>query len=51
MFEIVISFQKSSILVSFCCSGNEAIELAKAFGSVEGYKFVNGVLNNLIRVQ
>ena len=30
---------------------NEAIELAKAFGSVEGYKFVNGVLNNLIRVQ
>lgn len=26
---------------------NEAIELAKKFGAVEGYKYVNGVLNTL----
>lgn len=28
---------------------NEAIELAKEFGSVEGYKFVNGVLNTIVK--
>ena len=28
---------------------NEAIELTKAFGSVEGYKFVNAVLNAYIK--
>lgn len=28
---------------------NEAIELAKNFGAVDGYKFVNGVLNAAIR--
>ena len=28
---------------------NEAIELAKEFGSVEGYKFVNGVLNAIVK--
>ncbi len=27
---------------------NEAIELAKKFGAVEGYKYVNGVLNSLV---
>lgn len=28
---------------------NEAIELAKNFGAVDGYKFVNGVLNAAIK--
>lgn len=28
---------------------NEAIELAKEYGSVEGYKFVNGVLNAIVK--
>ncbi len=28
---------------------NEALELTKRFGSVEGYKFVNGVLDQLAR--
>jgi N utilization substance protein B len=28
---------------------NESLELAKKFGSVEGYKFVNGVLDQLAR--
>lgn len=28
---------------------NEAIELAKEYGSVEGYKFVNGVLNSIVK--
>lgn len=28
---------------------NEALELAKKFGSVEGYKFVNGVLDRVAR--
>ena len=28
---------------------NEAIELAKNYGAVDGYKFVNGVLNAAIR--
>jgi N utilization substance protein B len=28
---------------------NEALELAKKFGSVEGYKFVNGVLDQVAR--
>jgi N utilization substance protein B len=26
---------------------NEALEMAKKFGAVEGYKFVNGVLDNI----
>jgi N utilization substance protein B len=30
---------------------NEAIELAKEFGAVDGYKFVNGVLNAFVRAQ
>ena len=29
---------------------NEALELTKTFGSVEGYKFVNGVLDKVARV-
>ncbi|MDP1574881.1 MAG: transcription antitermination factor NusB [Coxiellaceae bacterium] len=28
---------------------NEAIELAKGYGAVDGYKFVNGVLNAALR--
>jgi transcription antitermination protein NusB len=28
---------------------NEALELAKTFGSIEGYKFVNGVLDRVAR--
>jgi N utilization substance protein B len=28
---------------------NEALELAKKFGSVEGYKFVNGVLDKIAK--
>jgi len=28
---------------------NEAIELAKEYGSVEGYRFVNGVLDAMVR--
>lgn len=28
---------------------NEALELAKRFGSIEGYKFVNGVLDQVAR--
>jgi N utilization substance protein B len=28
---------------------NEALELTKRFGSIEGYKFVNGVLDQLAR--
>jgi transcription antitermination protein NusB len=28
---------------------NEALELAKKFGSIEGYKFVNGVLDQAAR--
>lgn len=28
---------------------NEALQLTKVFGSVEGYKFVNGVLDSLVR--
>jgi N utilization substance protein B len=28
---------------------NEAVNLAKLFGSEEGYKFVNGVLDKLAR--
>lgn len=28
---------------------NEAIEVAKEYGSVEGYKFVNGVLNAIVK--
>jgi N utilization substance protein B len=28
---------------------NEALELAKKFGSIEGYKFVNGVLDKIAR--
>ncbi len=28
---------------------NEALELAKKFGSVEGYKFVNGILDHVAR--
>lgn len=28
---------------------NEALELTKKFGSVEGYKFVNGVLDHIAR--
>lgn len=27
---------------------NEALELAKAFGSVEGYKYVNGILDKVV---
>lgn len=30
---------------------NEAIELAKNFGAADGYKFVNGVLNAVIKNQ
>lgn len=30
---------------------NEALELTKKFGSVEGYKFVNGVLDQVARQQ
>jgi transcription antitermination protein NusB len=29
---------------------NEALELTKSFGSTEGYKFVNGVLDKLAKV-
>jgi N utilization substance protein B len=28
---------------------NEALELAKKFGSIEGYKFVNGILDHIAR--
>lgn len=28
---------------------NEALEMAKKFGSVEGYKFVNGILDKIAR--
>ena len=28
---------------------NEALELTKKFGSVEGYKFVNGVLDRIAK--
>jgi N utilization substance protein B len=28
---------------------NEALELAKKFGSVEGYKFVNGILDHIAK--
>jgi N utilization substance protein B len=28
---------------------NEALELTKRFGSVDGYKFVNGVLDQVAR--
>jgi len=27
---------------------NEALELAKAFGSIEGYKYINGVLDKVV---
>lgn len=30
---------------------NEALELTKKFGSIEGYKFVNGVLDQVARQQ
>lgn len=29
---------------------NEALELAKTFGSVDGYKFINGVLDKVAKV-
>lgn len=29
---------------------NEAVELAKAFGGTDGYKYVNGVLDKIVRV-
>lgn len=35
--------------VPYRVSLNEALELAKRFGSVEGYKFVNGVLDQVAR--
>lgn len=28
---------------------NEALELAKTFGSIEGYKYVNGVLDKIVQ--
>jgi N utilization substance protein B len=28
---------------------NEALELAKAFGATDGYKFVNGILDKVAR--
>ena len=30
---------------------NEALELAKAFGSIEGYKYINGVLDKIVHAQ
>lgn len=30
---------------------NEAIELAKEFGATDGYKFVNGVLNSVVKAK
>ena len=35
--------------IPYRVSINEWLELAKQFGSVEGYKFVNGVLDQLAR--
>jgi N utilization substance protein B len=35
--------------VPYRVSINEALELTKKFGSVEGYKFVNGVLDQVAR--
>ncbi len=36
--------------VPYRVSINEALELTKKFGSVEGYKFVNGVLDQVARL-
>ena len=30
---------------------NEALELAKAFGSIEGYKYINGVLDKIVHAK
>lgn len=30
---------------------NEALELAKVFGSIEGYKYINGVLDKIVHVK
>lgn len=35
--------------VPYRVSINEALELAKKFGSIEGYKFVNGILDQVAR--
>lgn len=35
--------------IPYRVSINESLELAKKFGSVEGYKFVNGVLDQVAR--
>ena len=35
--------------IPYRVSINESLELAKKFGSIEGYKFVNGVLNAMVK--
>lgn len=30
---------------------NEALELAKTFGSIEGYKYINGVLDKIVHAE
>lgn len=30
---------------------NEALELAKVFGSIEGYKYINGVLDKIVHIE
>lgn len=41
----ILFFKKTPIRVSV----NEAVELAKKYGGEESYKFINGVLGNLIK--
>lgn len=41
----ILFFKKTPIKVSV----NEAVELAKKYGGEESYKFINGVLGNLIK--
>ncbi len=36
---------KHSVSVSYKVVINEAVEIAKTFGGVDGYKYINGILN------
>jgi N utilization substance protein B len=45
---LIGAFELSNHLeIPYCVVINEAVELTKSFGSIEGYKYVNGVLDKL----
>jgi len=49
-YEILFSDKDSSNKVPVCASINEAVELAKAFGTDESVAFVNGILGRIAAV-